>query len=146
MLVSAIYQHESAIGMHTKSLPSRTSLLSPTPSYPSRLSQCTSLEFCIMQQISTGYLTLYIGMYIFPCFSQFVPTSPSSTVSTSQFSMSASLLLPCREFHQYYLSRFYIYALEYNICFSLYDSLSIVSSRFICIIRTESTVFLIMAK
>ena len=34
------------------------------------------------------------------------------------FSMSVSLLLPQKEDHQCYLSRFYIYVLIYNICLS----------------------------
>ena len=49
---------------------------------------------CIIQQIPTGYL-FYIWWYICFCATlQFVPPSPSA-VSTSQFPMSMSLLLPC---------------------------------------------------
>ena len=43
MLVSAIYQHESATGI-LMSLLSWTSLLPPTPSHPSRLLQSTGLS------------------------------------------------------------------------------------------------------
>ena len=43
-LVSAIHQHESTIGTHM-SLPSWTSLPSPTPSYPSRLLTEPLFEF-----------------------------------------------------------------------------------------------------
>ena len=39
---------------------------------------------------------LHIVMYMFPCCSQFVPPSPSHTVSTRLFSMSESPLLPCK--------------------------------------------------
>ena len=44
-------------------------------------------------------------------------------VSTSSFSMSASLFLPCTQLHQYHPSRFHIYVLRYNICVSLSDLL-----------------------
>ena len=43
VLVSAIHQHESAIGIHM-SPPSWTSLLPPTPAHPSRLSRSTGFE------------------------------------------------------------------------------------------------------
>ena len=43
-------------------------------------------------------------------------------VSTSLFSTSVSLMLFCKQVHQYHFSRFHIYALIYNICFSLSDS------------------------
>ena len=39
----------------------------------------------------------------------------------SLFSMSASPLLPCIQIYQYHLSRFHIYVLIYDICFSLSD-------------------------
>ena len=38
-------------------------------------------------------------------------------------SASVSLFLPCKPVHLYHFSRFHIYALIYNICFSLYDLL-----------------------
>ena len=43
VLVSAIYQHESVIGI-CMSPPSRSSLLPPTPSHPCSLSQSTGFE------------------------------------------------------------------------------------------------------
>ena len=51
--------------------------------------------------------------------SQFVPPSPSPAEYTSPFSMSASLFLPCEQVDQYYFSRFHMYTLIYDICFSL---------------------------
>ena len=46
--------------------------------------------------------------------------SPHS-VSVSLFSMSVSPVLPCKELHQYHLSRFLIYLLEENTGRTLYD-------------------------
>ena len=51
--------------------------------------------------------------------SELVPPSPSHSVSTSPFSTSQSLFLPCKQVPQYHFSRFHIYALRCNICFSL---------------------------
>ena len=53
--------------------------------------------------------------------SQFVPSSPFPAVSTSLFSKSASLFLPCKQVHLYRFSRFHMYVLIYNTCFSLSD-------------------------
>ena len=49
--------------------------------------------------------------------SQFIPPSPSISVSRSQFFMSASLFLPCKWVCQYHFSSFHID----DICFSLSD-------------------------
>ena len=50
--------------------------------------------------------------------SQFIPPSPSPTVSISLFSMSVSPLPPCELVHWHHLSRFHMHALvnEANIC------------------------------
>ena len=90
--VSAIHQHESAIGIHF-SPPSRTSFPSATPIHPSTLSR------------STAFITKLL--------SQFVPPSSSFTVSASLFSTSVFPLLPCKWVHQCRLSRFHIYVLIY---------------------------------
>ena len=60
--------------------------------------------------------------------SHFIPASPSSPVSSSPFSMSASLFLPCHQVYQYRFFRFHICALAYGIFlfltyFTLYDRL-----------------------
>ena len=44
-------------------------------------------------------------------------------MSTSPFSMSVSVFLPCKPVHLYHFSRFHIYVLIYDICFSLSDLL-----------------------
>ena len=59
-------------------------------------------------------MVIYVAILLSIC-------PPSPTVSTNLSSMSASLLLLCRWIHQYHLSRFHIYALICNICFSLSD-------------------------
>ena len=90
MLVSAIQQHESAIGMHMPLL-----LEPPIPSHPTWLSQSTGFEFPALHSkfplaIYSTYGNVYVSMLLF----QLVPPSPSTTVSTSLFFMSISPLLP----------------------------------------------------
>ena len=60
--------------------------------------------------------------------SQFIPPPPAHPhfpllVSIRLFSTSVSLFLPCKPVHLYHFSRFHIYALIYDICFSLSDLL-----------------------
>ena len=115
MLVSATQQHDSATGTHVSPL-SWSSLPSPTPSHPSRLSRSTGWVPRVTQKIPTGYLFYIRRVYVCTWLSQFVPLSPSHTVPTSLFSASASPLLPCKQVHQYRLSRIHTYALIYSIC------------------------------
>ena len=105
MLVSAIHQHESAIGKNMSSH-SRTSLPLHTPSHPSRLSENTSLSSLNHTANPTGLSILQTVVCMFPCYS--LPSSHPllpSAVSTNLFSMSASPLLPCKWVRQYHLSR-----------------------------------------
>ena len=56
------------------------------------------------------------------------------------FRSSASLFLPCKQAHLYHLSRFHTHALKNDVCFSLFDLLSIIGSRFIgCIFCDTSS-------
>ena len=50
-------------------------------------------------------------------------TTPSPPVSTSPFSMSVSLFLPCRQVHQHHFSRFHKYTVIYDVYFSFSDLL-----------------------
>ena len=93
----------------------------PPISHPFRLSQSTTLNF--LSHTTNSHWLLYIRYCI--CFLvtlsicpilSFLPESP---VSISLFSMSASPLLPCKKIHQCNISRFHVYALIYDICFSL---------------------------
>ena len=71
---------------------------------------------------------IHISVYMSIPISQFItPPPPASRfpplVSICLFSTSLSLFLPCKPVHLYHFSRFHIYALIYNICFSLSDLL-----------------------
>ena len=65
------------------------------------------------------YMLVYVSMLlsISPTLF-FLPAAPTP-VSISLLSMSASLFLPCEQVDQCYFSRFHIYTLIYDICFSL---------------------------
>ena len=72
---------------------------------------------------------IHISVYMSIPITQFItPPSPPPRgfpplVSMHLFSMSVSQLLPCRLVHLYHFSRFHIYALIYDTCFSLSDLL-----------------------
>ena len=73
---------------------------------------------CFPLAIYFTFGSVYMSMLLF----HFVPACPFPTVSSSPFSTSASLFLPCHQVHQYHFSRFHIYVLPYGI-FSLSDLL-----------------------
>ena len=146
-------QHESDIGVHM-SPPSWTSLLPPTPSHPSRLSQGAWFELptsCSKFPQATCFThgNARVSMLL----SQLIPPAVPHWVR-SLFSLSVGPSLPCyrlmslselremgmdreawraavrgvtksrtrlhqTEVPQYHLSRFRIYLLMYDICFSL---------------------------
>ena len=118
LLVSAIHQHESAIGMR---VPSLLNLLpKSTPFHSSRLLQSTRFELPVSYSkvplaIYFQYGNVSVSMFLL----QLVPPSPFTTVSTSLFSISVSPLLLYKYVHQYYLSTFHIYVQIHDICFSL---------------------------
>ena len=67
---------------------------------------------------------IHISVYMSIPVSQFIPPAPHHfppLVSIHLFSTSVSLFLPCKLVHLYHISRFHIYALMYNIFFSLSD-------------------------
>lgn len=70
------------------------------PSQPSRSSpstrQSTLCYIAFSFQLSFLNMVVYISMLL----SQFFPHSPSSTMYTSPFSTSTTLLLPCKQVHQ----------------------------------------------
>ena len=124
VLVSAIHQHKSATGIHM-SPPCRTSSPPPTPSHPLGCHRAPGLSSLHHTAHSHWLSILHMVIYMFQCypFSSSLPLLPPTPVSTSLSSMSASPLLPCRNVHHYHLSRPLIYALIYDICFSLSDLL-----------------------
>ena len=69
---------------------------------------------CFPLAIYFKFGSVYISMQL----SHYIPASPSLPVSPCPFSTSASLFLPYDKVHQYHFSRFHIYALGYDICFS----------------------------
>ena len=114
MVVSAIYSHESAMGVHV--FPILNPLPPHSPSHPSGSSQCTSPEHpvsCIKPGLVI-YFT-YDKIHISMLFFQIIPPSPSPTESKSLFFTSVSLLLSRIQGYCYHLSKFHIYALVYCI-------------------------------
>ena len=112
--ISAIHQHELVPPSH---LP-----LFPTPLY------CTEPQFDFPESYSKFLLAVYFthgSIYASMLLSPFISLypSPNLTLVHSLFSVSVSPLMPWRYVHQYHLSKFHIYALIYNTCFSLSDLL-----------------------
>ena len=70
---------------------------------------------------------IHISVYMSIPISQFITPPPPShfppLVSICLFSTSVSQFLTCKPVQLYRFSRFHIYALIYDICFSLYDLL-----------------------
>ena len=93
------------------------------PPHPSSLGphRAPSRAPCAIQQLPTSCL-FYTGRCIHSnAIAQFIPPSPSSTVSTYPSSTPASLFLPC--IYLYHFSRFHVYVLICSICPSLSDLL-----------------------
>ena len=72
---------------------------------------------------------IHISVYMsIPTYQFIPPPHPPrhfpSLVSIHFFSTSLLLFLPCKLVHLYHFSRFHIYALIYDICFSLSDLLT----------------------
>ena len=86
-----------------------------------RMEEPGGLQSTGSQRVAHDWVTwfLLLSGYMSMLLSQFVTLSPSSTVCTSLFSRSASPFLLCELLHHYYCSRFPIYVLIYDICFSL---------------------------
>ena len=70
---------------------------------------------------------IHISVYMWIPISKFITPAPAPVTFPPWcpylFSTSVSLLLPCKLVHLYHFSSFHIYALIYNICFSLSDLL-----------------------
>ena len=99
----AIYQHESASGIHV------FPILNPPPSpswyHPSGSSQCTSPKHPVLC-IKPGLATCFIHdiIHVSMPFSKIIPPYPSPTESKRLFYISVSLLLSRIQGYCYYLS------------------------------------------
>ena len=108
----AIYQHESATGIHMFPILNSP----PSPYHPSGSAQCTSPKHpvsCIEPGLVTHFI--YDIIHVKMPFSQIIPPSPSPTESKRLFYTSGSLLLSRIQGYSYHLSKFHIYALVYCI-------------------------------
>ena len=86
---------------------SRTSL--PPVPHPTHLGHHRAQSWAPYTQLPSSFLLTHGSVFMSVLFSQLVPLSPSSALSTSPSSMSVSLFLPCKWVHQYHFSRFHIY-------------------------------------
>ena len=123
VMVFAIHQHESAVGVHVCPCP-EPFRPPPSPPCPSGLSQSTSFEFtasCI--ELALIIYFTYGNVHVSRLFSQIIPPSLSPTESKSLFFTSLSLLLSCIQDHCCRLSKFHIQELIYIICLSVSDLL-----------------------
>ena len=103
----AIYQHESATGIHV--FPMLSPLPSASPYHPSGSSQCTSPKHpvsCIKPGLATSFI--YDIIHISMPLSQIIPPSPSPTESKSLFYTSVSLLLSRTQGYCCHLSKFHL--------------------------------------
>ena len=107
----AIYQHESATGIHL------FPILSPPPSsfpVPSLwVVPVHQPQACIEPGLATRFI--YDIIHVSIPFSQIIPPSPSPTESKRLFYTSVSLLLSHIQGYCYHLSKVHIYALVYCI-------------------------------
>ena len=110
----AIYQYESATGIHV--FPILNLLPLPSPYHPSGSSQCTNPKHPVLC-IKSGRVTRFIYdiIHISMPFSQIISPSPSPTESKRLFYTSVSLLLSRIQVYHYHLSKFHIYVLVYCI-------------------------------
>ena len=110
----AIYQHESATGIHVFPILNPPPFSLPIPSlwvFPVHQPQASS----IVHRTWTGDHFIYDIIHVSMPFSQIIPPSPSPTESKRLFYTSVSLLLFHIQGYCYHLSKFHIYALEYCI-------------------------------
>ena len=119
-----------------------------SPSHPSGSSQYTSPKHpvsCIKPGLAIHFT--YDILHVSMPFSHTIPPSPSPTESKRLFNTSVSLLLSRIQGYCYLLSKFHIYALVYCIGVFLSGLLHpIIGFSFIHLIRTDSSVFFLMAE
>ena len=122
LMTSAIHQNESAV-CRCMSPPSGASRPPPAPSHTCGLPWSTGFGLPVSHgkfPPATSFIKAYGKGDVSVLPSQFVPPSSSLTVSKA-CPLCLSRLPPCKQNHQYHLSRFH--ALIYDICFSFSDLL-----------------------
>ena len=87
----------------------------------SRLSHSAGLSSLCYTVASHLLSTWHTVLCVFSALCLIVLPPPPHAVSTSLFSVSASLFLFCKQVHQYRFPRFHIHAFIFNISFSLSD-------------------------
>ena len=140
MLISAIHQQESAIGIH---MPPQPQNLPPTshPTRPSRWPQSPGCELpASCSKFPPAIYFAYGNIHISVLLSLLVPPSPSPQsvlyirVSTASVQIGSSV--PSFKIPYIWVNLWYFFLfLTFSSC------LSIISSRFIYLIRTDSNMF-----
>ena len=118
VLISAIHQHESTIGIHN--VPSLLNSLPHPPHPASRLTQHQVELSALYSNFPSPIHFTNGNVHTSMLLSQFTPPSPCPTMSVSLFNVSESLFLPCKWVHGYHFSRSHIYVIIYGICFFLF--------------------------
>ena len=108
------YSHVNQSQVHTYPLSFEPPFFPPR-SHPLGPHRALSRARCFIWQLPTS-CACYTRCCL--CLSSSHPFLPP-TLSTIPFSMSVSLRLPCRYTQWYHCFRFHVYALIYDVCFSL---------------------------
>ena len=147
-MVSAIHQHESAIAMYMSPL-SLTSLPPPTPCHPSRLSQSPWFKLpASYSKIPLAIYFTYGNIYVSMLLSQIIPLLfPSLCPKVYSLCLHLHCCPVDRFIHTIFLDFIYICINTWYLSFSsLLTSLCIIGSRFIHLIRTDSSAFFFIAE
>ena len=130
VMTSAIYQQESAIGIHV-SPPSWTPFPPPSPPHLSRLSQITSFGFPPSHiELPLAIYFTYGNIYVSMLFSQIIPPSPSLPLYPKVCSLCICLL--CCPAHRLvsiifldpiYMHLYMIFVFLFLTYFSMYNRL-----------------------
>ena len=103
VLVSAMHQHESAIGLYV------SPPCEPPPHLPLYPTPLVVTEYqvelpVLNSNFPSPFSFTYGNMYISMLLSQFIPPSPAPAVCISLFSASESQFLPCKQVHQHHFA------------------------------------------
>ena len=146
-MVFAIHKHESVTGIHV-SLPSWTALSYPSPPHAPGCHTAPALGSVGHMSDSHWLSILHVVIHMLQCYS-FKSSHPLLLPLCPHVGSPCLCLYSCsanRIISTIFLGSI-TYALIYDICFSLSDWLhSVIGSRFIHLISTDSNVFLFMAE